>query len=442
MTILSRTPVYNLNAVLKETGLHADVLRVWERRYELPKPQRTSGGHRLYSEYDVAIVKWLRARQTEGLRISRAVKLWKNITQTGKDPLSDYAPISPSHAQVGLDENSRVEILRNNWLNACLAFDSLKAEEVVNQAFAMYPVETVCFEILQKGLNEIGRLWFQGKALAQQEHFASALAIRRIETLITATPNPTREQTILTGCPSGEWHTFPVLMLCLLLRRNGLHVIYLGANIPLEMMEETTLSIHPDLIILASQQLRTAGAMKDAAILFQKLGIPLAYGGQVYNNNPELREKIPAYFLGVKLELAVGEIEQLLSAPEAYPECTQEENIYQEALAVYQSKLPLIEARLIDRFKRDGLPSDYLVEVNAFFAAGITAALKLGNPDFVEIDLEWVMRLLTDRNIPGDSLSLYLDAYREIVDDELGQDGACISEWIVEYIANHMAAKR
>ena len=40
----SKTPTYNIKAVLKETGLKPDVLRAWERRYSLPMPQRTLGG--------------------------------------------------------------------------------------------------------------------------------------------------------------------------------------------------------------------------------------------------------------------------------------------------------------------------------------------------------------------------------------------------------------
>ena len=60
---ISQTPAYNLKVVLKETGITADALRAWERRYGLPMPERTSGGHRLYSHYDIETVKWLIARQ-------------------------------------------------------------------------------------------------------------------------------------------------------------------------------------------------------------------------------------------------------------------------------------------------------------------------------------------------------------------------------------------
>ena len=53
------TPTYNLKAVVQETGLKPDTLRAWERRYGIPEPDRTGGGHRLYSQHDINTLKWL-----------------------------------------------------------------------------------------------------------------------------------------------------------------------------------------------------------------------------------------------------------------------------------------------------------------------------------------------------------------------------------------------
>ena len=52
-----KAPVYNLKAVVKETGLTPSTLRAWERRYGFPEPIRTAGGHRLYSQRDIDILK-------------------------------------------------------------------------------------------------------------------------------------------------------------------------------------------------------------------------------------------------------------------------------------------------------------------------------------------------------------------------------------------------
>ena len=48
--MIGDTPLYNLKAVIHETGLSPETLRAWERRYGLLKPQRSPGGHRLYSQ--------------------------------------------------------------------------------------------------------------------------------------------------------------------------------------------------------------------------------------------------------------------------------------------------------------------------------------------------------------------------------------------------------
>src|ERR671929_2299579 len=72
---LSTSPIFNTKAVARETGVPADTFRAWERRYGVPRPQRTPGGHRLYSERDIAIIRWLRDRTDEGMNISHAVML-------------------------------------------------------------------------------------------------------------------------------------------------------------------------------------------------------------------------------------------------------------------------------------------------------------------------------------------------------------------------------
>ncbi len=67
------TPLYNLKAVVQETGLKPDTLRAWERRYGVPSPMRADSGHRLYSQNDIDMLHWLVARQEEGLSISRSI---------------------------------------------------------------------------------------------------------------------------------------------------------------------------------------------------------------------------------------------------------------------------------------------------------------------------------------------------------------------------------
>jgi methanogenic corrinoid protein MtbC1 len=441
MPIISQSPAYNLKAVLRETGLKADVLRAWERRYDLPRPHRTPGGHRLYSEYDIETVKWLRMRQAEGLSISRAVERWKEILQAGLDPLVELSPTNAPADPDRLAIDARIEILRQNWLEANLAFDSVKVDEVLNLAFAIYPVETVCTEILQQGITEIGNYWYQDKASIQQEHFASALASRRLETLITATPRPTRRQTVLIGCPAGERHTFSALLLSLFLGRRGLKVVYLGADVPIERLEETFTAVQADLIVLSAQLLTTAATLQSTAVVLQKQGILLAYGGQIFNRVPRLRERIPAYFLGENLDDAMRLIEKLVIAPRAFSTVISLDETHRALAKLYREKRLLIEFALFERLQKIDTPTEYIREANFFFGNGLSAALELGDPTFLEADLEWVKRLLTGRHVSADRLNPYLAAYRHSILKEMGMASAPITDWIDSHIAQNEADK-
>ena len=217
--------------MLKETGLKADTLRAWERRYGLPEPERSSGGHRLFCQRDIDTLKWLIARQDEGLSISRAVELWRGMEQQKKDPLQ-VMPLGPAPDKRQYPVGIAVDELRLSWIQACKAFDENRAEQILTQAFAQFPPESVCLDVLVKGLSEIGEGWYQGQVSVQQEHLASSLAIRRIEALLTAAPPPAYPGTILVLCPPDDQHTFSPLVLTYLLRRRGRMAIFLGANVP------------------------------------------------------------------------------------------------------------------------------------------------------------------------------------------------------------------
>src|SRR5262245_16989141 len=134
--MVSTTPAFNLKVVLKETGLAADTLRAWERRYGLPVPQRTSGGHRLYSQRDIETIKWLMKRQAEGLSISRAVDMWNEQLASGSDPLSDLtqsllASASPILTQYRTPDTT-LDSLRAHWVEACMDFSESTAEQTLN----------------------------------------------------------------------------------------------------------------------------------------------------------------------------------------------------------------------------------------------------------------------------------------------------------------------
>lgn len=435
MAALDKTPTFNLKAVVQETGIKPDTLRAWERRYGLPQPARTSGGHRLYSQQDIDTLKWLMQRQDEGLSISRAVDLWRQLLEDGKDPFQEMgeAELEPKPA-LELEVGNTLLEMRQSWVDACLAYNERRADHILTQAFSLYPPETVCVEILQRGLHQIGELWYESEATAQQEHFASALAMRRLEALLASTPQPTRSERILIGCPPDEEHTFSPLLLTLFLRRRGWDTIYLGANVPLERMERTIEKTQPHLVILAAQTLHTAATLSTMARFIQSIGVPLAYGGQVFNFIPDLSRHIPGHFLGEQLRDAVGKIERLLTGPKMAPPAPEPSEEYRLAFESFQRSQPHIDAYVWSHLDRIDVPTGYLTQANRGLSAGVTAALQLGDLQLLGQDLHWIEGLLHNHNFPfsREMLSGYLRLYREAVASIMGSEGSLIIEWLGE----------
>lgn len=450
------TPIYNLKAVVQETGLKPDTLRAWERRYSLPEPNRSGGGHRLYSQHDINTLKWLLARQDEGMSISRAVNLWRSMQAEGRDPLQ-VNPLETVDEPVGYTQmelgNTVVE-LRRSWIDACLAFDERRAEHVLNQAFSYYSPEIVCFELLQKALVEIGNGWYVGEVSVQQEHFASALAMRRLDSMLAASPAPTRPGRIIVGCPPGDIHTFSPLLVTYLLRRRGWDIVYLGADVPTNRLAATIEKTRPDLAVFSAQLLDTAASLLDVAHYLRDINVPLAFGGYIFSAVPTLSSRIPGHFLGEELNKVPYVIEQLMLNPRPLPEYREVSPEYLEAWAYFRERAGMIEAHVwqhYGRAYRNGTDRDNRrygdirngdrrngdhTDVNQYLTRNILSALRLGDLDYIGSNLEWVEGMMINHDMPPQLLHSFLSAYRDAAAHYLDEPaGRLVVKWLDDVVA-------
>jgi DNA-binding transcriptional MerR regulator len=429
--MVSITPAYNLKVVLKETGIAADTLRAWERRYGLPMPQRSAGGHRLYSQRDIETIKWLMKRQEEGLSISRAVDLWNEQVSSGTDPLAGLvqtaSPVSNPLQNKSLD--TTLDSLRAHWVEACLEFSESSAEQTLNQAFSLFPVEAVCIEILQKGMSEIGELWYKNRASVQQEHFASSLAMRRLDALLSASPAPTRNQTVLVGCPPEEWHTFTPLLLALLLRRRGLNVIYLGANVPADQFSAAVKDIRANLVVLVAQQLITAATLQQTALVLSSQEIPVAFGGRVFSIHPELPASFSGYFLGHDLLAALDQIEVMFNKKLRPPQPRSASPAHIAAHQAFVSKRGQIELTLREWIDPLSMTPETIKTGIHFLGENITAALQLGDMSYVSSEVEWLKVLLQFHQAEPEQLIHFMETYSAAVNKNINGRGKPIFDW-------------
>lgn len=423
---MSKTITYNLGSVLRETGMKPDTLRAWERRYQLPQPERSAGGHRLYSQRDIEIIKWLLKKKEQGMRIGQATELWKQKIKAGEDPLLEDKFRQSFSARV--DSNSQILALQERWLTACLEFEEKKAEEVTDRIFARFSPEKAYLDIFFPTLQTIGKLWYQGKVTSQQEHFASALLSRYLNGQINNTPSATRSEKVVVGCPPEEEHDLALLLLTFFLKRRGFEVVYLGRNTPVETFKESVMKVNPHLVILAAQQLTTAATLEQLVETLEETALPVAYSGRIFTQTPNTKKSISAHYLGSDYPQIFACIEKIIQGQKrAAPREHKMDKALYERFFTHQEE---IHAYLKQYLIGKNFPNEHLQEAIHHLNKNVAAALFLGNLDLVLPELNWIKELLKNRALQGKLLNQFLEAYAVTLENVLGQDMALLIKWI------------
>lgn len=284
---LAREPLYNTRAVVQDTGVPADTFRAWERRYGLPRPHRTSGNQRLYSERDIGVISWLRDRTKEGMTISQAIQRLRveHPDVLKPEPAPDPLPLTPLP-----QSDVQIARLRQRMIEAAMVFDDVALDRVIDEALALYSVEEVCTTVVEPALIEIGERWATGELSVAVEHFATRTIARRLSMIFNMVSPATGRGTILAACAPGEEHEVGLLILAIFLSRRNWRVIYLGANVPIDDLVETVRQVRPDLVcISAATELTKRNGLEAAARVRQSVSSPppVAYGGMGFAHMTE-----------------------------------------------------------------------------------------------------------------------------------------------------------
>lgn len=67
------TDMFPINVVEKETNISKYLLRMWERRYSFPRPERDQKGERVYTSDDIEKLKLVKKLMEEGYRPSKII---------------------------------------------------------------------------------------------------------------------------------------------------------------------------------------------------------------------------------------------------------------------------------------------------------------------------------------------------------------------------------
>jgi len=259
--------VYSIKDLENLSGIRAHTIRIWEKRYNLIDPHRTSTNIRYYTDDELKKILNVAVLNRHGIKISNIAKLSdlelkEEIIRVSGDSLAS-------------------DTLVDSLVMAMIDFDEYKLESLIEKSIRKKGLKTTITEIIYPFISKVGILWQSGDIYPAQEHFVTFTIRQKIIAATDALPNSFNPngKKFLMLLPEGEWHEIGLLIAQNLVREAGHEVIYLGQSVPYSDVLAIGASNNIDAILISNstaipefdlfQYLKDlGGAFPDKKILF------------------------------------------------------------------------------------------------------------------------------------------------------------------------------
>jgi DNA-binding transcriptional MerR regulator len=233
------SPRYRIHAVSQLTGVSTATLRAWERRYGFPSPSRTSSAYRLYSDYDVDLLKRMKELVESGIAPNEAAR---ELLET-----STAAPTAPPLEET--EDPYHTAAMR--IVDAAGRLDTTALNREVRRALLLDSGLVAFEKILRPALIKIGDLWHKGEVSIASEHFASHVIAAATLDLIRMVTVPSDAPSMIMACFADEQHVLPLYGASLEVASWGIRPVIMGARTPASAIARATQALKPDLVGLS-----------------------------------------------------------------------------------------------------------------------------------------------------------------------------------------------
>lgn len=215
----------SIAAVERDTGLTKDTLRVWERRYGFPQPQRDGGGERAYPLEQVEKLRMVKRLMDGGHRPGRLVPMSiEALSQLSANTVD--APRRAAARGSAPDLKVYLSLMRSHDLDA---LRRLLMQTQMQLGLSRFVIEVVV------PLNTlIGDAWMRGQLEIFQEHACIECLHGVLRQALSGLPEAApldRPRVLLTTLP-GEPHGLGLLLAEALMALDGARVVSLGVQTP------------------------------------------------------------------------------------------------------------------------------------------------------------------------------------------------------------------
>lgn len=290
MTDATPPDLLPMRDVVSLTGINPVTLRAWERRHGLIRPQRTEGGHRLYTARDVQRIRDILRWTSKGLPISKVGDMLVGQPEASVQPHSAF-------------DDWRAAVVR-----ATQAFDAQALEGIHGQLFTLMPKATVLREVLMPVWHELA----SGSAFGQRSQWLFLDTFLRARLLLRLQMNQPDAPRVLLAGTEGQAE-LQVLCAGLLLSGEQQRIEVLGCGQPLEELPLLCATMQPAALVIALQAPVGPVLARRLCALQMEIACPLALIGAGLAGSQAALQGIALCLLDEQGADVAGKLNALLS---------------------------------------------------------------------------------------------------------------------------------
>ncbi|MCF8371087.1 MAG: MerR family transcriptional regulator [Bacteroidales bacterium] len=212
---------YQIRDIEHLSGIKAHTIRIWEKRYSIIEPKRTTTNRRYYDDSDLKRILNISILNRSGYKISKIARLTN-------------ARLNDEILRL-TNESQDLESQIGNLIRAMIDFDQFLFEKIFAKSVMNRGFQETLLKLIYPFFKRTGILWLTENIDPAHEHFISNIVRQKIIAAIDGLPDYRNgnAENFLLFLPESQWHELGLLMCNYLIRKNGHHSIYLGSSLPI-----------------------------------------------------------------------------------------------------------------------------------------------------------------------------------------------------------------
>jgi DNA-binding transcriptional MerR regulator/methylmalonyl-CoA mutase cobalamin-binding subunit len=257
----------SIGAVSRATGIPANTLRTWERRYGFPKPMRTEGGQRAYPASVVAHLIEVSRALDRGLRP-------RDVLTASREDLQRWTlPDAPT----AVPDDEIDELLR-----AIRNLDASGIRRNFEIRWAQVGALAFLDEVAGPLFHRIGDKWVEGTLSIPQEHFASEVLRDFLSQHWRPLADSAKGPMVVCASLPGERHDLGLHFVATTLALAGRRITFLGTDVPIDDIVQVCHSTRPEALAISVSSANVSDATADHLARVRAgipADVPLLLGG-------------------------------------------------------------------------------------------------------------------------------------------------------------------